>query len=294
MKNKPSLFLPSCLGTFCLALAFFASPGRTQEKTVPEYVPKLAQIVRLTLGETTIATALAVLSQQTGVRIDASDYLRERIMVIQMEGITGRTALGAIAALNDLKWREIGPNHILVERPAPKQPEKVTQVPGLLPKAMPKDMRDCLLVGMPQKQAWQFADTSAFKRKSDYEFSLFIHSRISELIQEQKRLFEAALPPKLSLGAKLPFRTMNPAQQSELLTILFFEEINRLQFSFMHGDLAPYQKDVMQAALHLHKTDGILEIGTVTHEGTMETYSFFGAPVAPASGLGQNQSSIKP
>jgi hypothetical protein len=100
-----------------------------------------------------------------------------------------------------------------------------------------------------------------------------------------------AVPP---LGGGSWLRSLTAVQQSALLSILFFREINRFSFSLMHDDLAPFQKDVMQASLHLHPNDNVLEIGTMTHEGGMETYRFFGAPIAPPPTIGQNQADKKP
>jgi hypothetical protein len=284
MNTKNCLLLIACLGASCLLFSLTVLPGRAQEHLVPEYAPKLDQTIHLTLGKTTLSAALAALSQQTGIRIDAAESLKERDLVVQMEGLTGRTALNALTALNDLKWREIGPNHLLVDRPTPKRPEKITEVPGQFVAALPKDVRDFLLIGMPSDKAWEFAEPNAFPKRKDFEFSQFLDSRASGLYREQNRLLEAALPAKLTMGTKIPFRTMTAAQQSELLTMLFLDAITHMSASLLRDNLAPFQKDVMQASLHLHKSDGILEIGTVTQEGDTASYRFFGAPIAPPAG----------
>jgi hypothetical protein len=287
-------FMRTCLGIGCLVLNALAAPLQAQEKPAPDYAPKLAQAVRLTLGKTTLAEALEALSKQTGIQIDAAEYLKDRVVIVQMDGITGRTALNALTALNDLKWSAIGPNHLVVDRPASGRPESITQVPDLIAKALPKDIRDCLLVGIPHNKGWEFAEVDAFKRKSDFEYPQFVSSRTGDLVQEQQKLFLASLPAVLTPGTKIPFKTLTPTQQSELLSILFFREISRLSFSLMHDNLAPYQKDVMQVSLHLHPSDNILEIGTVMHEGNTDIYRFFGAPIAPPPSNEQDKVGKKP
>ena len=287
-------FMRTCLVIGCLVLNAFAASVQAQGKPVPDYVPKLAQPVRLTLGKTTLAEVLEALSKQTGIQIDAAEYLKDRVMIVQMDGITGRTALNALAALNDLKWSAAGPNHLVVDRSASGRPESITQVPGLIAKAFPKDIRDCLLVGIPQSKGWEFAEVNAFKRKSDFEYPGFVSSRTGNLVQEQQKLLLANLSAVLTPGTKIPFKNLPPAQQSELLSILFFREISRLSFSLMYDNLAPYQEDVMRVSLHLHPSDNILEIGTVMHEGDTEIYRFFGAPIAPPPSTGQDEVGRKP
>lgn len=281
------------MGAFCLNLNLFPIAGYAQANA-PDYASKLAHIVHLSLGNTTLAGTLAALSAQTGIRIDTPGYLKDRVLVVQMDGLTGRTALDALAALNDLKWTEVAPDHLLVDRLAPKRPERVTEVPSQLLAALPKDIRDCLLLGVPQKKAWEFAEADSYGKRSDFEFPQFLSSRTSALLQEQNRLFDASLPAVLPLGTKIPFRAMTSAQQHELLLILFFREMSRLSPNLVRGNLAPFQKDVMQASLHLHPSDNILEIGTVTHEGNTESYQFFGAPIAPPPPTGQNTAGKKP
>ncbi len=281
MKTLNYPLMRACLGIGCLVLNVLAAPVQAQEKPLPDYASKLAHPVHLALGKTTLAEALAALSKQTGIQIDAAEYLKERVMLVQLDGLTGRTALNALTSLNDLRWSAVGPNHLFVDRPASGRPENIMEVPSRLAKALPKDIRDCLLVGIPRKKAWDFAKADAFARKSDFEYPQFVSSRTGDLYQEQQRLFLASLPAVLPPGTKIPFRSLNPAQQSELLSLLFFREMSRLSFSLMYDNLAPFDKDVMQASFHFHPTDNILEIGTVTHQGETETYRFFGAPIAP-------------
>jgi len=96
-----------------------------QEKPIPDYTPKLTQTVHLTLGKTTLAEALQRFQTKQTIQIDAAEYLKDRILFVQMDGLTGRTALNALTALNDLKWSAIGPNHLVVDRPTSGRPESI-------------------------------------------------------------------------------------------------------------------------------------------------------------------------
>jgi hypothetical protein len=109
MKAMSSTFICAYLGMGCLLLTAPAAPVRAQEQPIPDYALKLAQTVHLTLGKTTLAAALAALSKQTGIQIDAAEYLKDRVLIVQMESLNGRAALDALTALNDLKWSAIGP-----------------------------------------------------------------------------------------------------------------------------------------------------------------------------------------
>lgn len=269
------------LGIACLWLNTLATQLHAQEASAPDYATALTKTVHLTLGKTTIADALAALSNQTGIKIDALEYLKDREMVVQIDGLSGRAALDAITTLNDLRWSVAGPGHLIVSRPTPHSPAKITEVPDLLAQALPKDVRSFLLIGMPQNMGWEFAKRGDFQRRTDSTYRDLLHSRSGNVVLQQTTQFLAGLPNNLPVGTKIPYGKLTPAQQTALVSLLFFKEIGRLPQGIMYNQLAPYQKDVQQASLHFHAVDNILEIGTVTHEGDVETYQFFGAPIAP-------------
>jgi len=67
-----------------------ATPVQAQEKPIPDYTPKLTQTVHLKLGQTTLAEALAALSNNRHTD-RCCRISKDRILFVQMDGLTGRT-----------------------------------------------------------------------------------------------------------------------------------------------------------------------------------------------------------
>lgn len=106
--------LLSAMISACLLFPVFAT---AQDKAKSQVAERLQTKVSVTLGTVTLPEVLAALSKQTGLIIQAEPYLQERKIFVQLNGVTARAALDALAELHDWTWRDMDENRILNHAP---------------------------------------------------------------------------------------------------------------------------------------------------------------------------------
>lgn len=251
-------------------------PAMAQRILYDSTIDKLKTSVHLALGETTAAQVAAALSTQTGLKIEATDYLKDRILDVELDHMTCTAALNAIAELNEWKWEEIGVGHIVFTRRVPPVPQKIVDIPAAMLAALPKDWRTYLYIDVPWQEAMRASGTTSthFGPRSVQEA---MGIRIARLMNRQLETIVGSLKPPLGPDSKYPYSGLSPEQRDALIRILFLLVMNETSNSLLHGHLSPYEIDFSRAVIEIRGSD--LLIGTHWEEGENKRFDYFGVQI---------------
>jgi hypothetical protein len=136
-------------GLFALSSTMRLSPAAAQTTNIEAAQQSLNKIVHLNLGVTTVGKLMAALSEQTGLKIQAAEYLQARTITVQMDGLTAASALDALKELNDWTSSSSVQNEILISRRRLRVDAVPAAIPRLMQAAIPKDMRTFLQIPNP-------------------------------------------------------------------------------------------------------------------------------------------------
>jgi len=229
--------------------------GWAQVVTSETVIEKLQTPVHLYLGKTDLGSVAMRLSEQCGITIEPSDYLKDREMVVQLDGITARAALEALSEMNDWTWKETPEKHILIARQASRLPATPAYVFRRIHAAMPRDLREFL--GVIPRSETPVTYINPFEIEADplqTQRMKESRDRLWRLLQDTQTDLYGSLPQSVILGTPYAFAKMSNRQKNDLMAqILFrvFDELLAKRSEFMVGDLLPYAHDPSLAVLSL-------------------------------------------
>ncbi len=243
---------------------------------------RLATIVRLALGETTLAEVAKALSDQTGVSVSAAPYLRERKLVVQMENLSADQALGALMALNGWQLYETQEGAIVITRPPRPTPLTLSEVPAALHAVLPRDIQQFLGVGiaagMP-KNVWERRmqaigmSQAVIPRRIVEKTERLVKTQLDELAAEQKTADKTK---------KIPYAKLTPRQRENLLEALVFNDLGFFVSSpggpLLYDTLIPIQRDFSVAEARFQ--GGMLSIGSTVANTQVKFFASFGAHIS--------------
>ncbi len=285
--------LPTQTGTYKILLAayilicFFGSihKGWTQSALHPDTKVKLQTRVHLSLGKTTLAKALEVLSKQTGLTIEASPGLSERVLLVEMNDITASNALNALAICNEWNWSETTPGNIRLRRSLPRNPTTLEEVQKFVVAALPKDVRDFVCIGKSVAEIKnytipidpQLANTPFAKPPVNRSLSMFSQGKIFAVDSALAREISALLKPKPTDGAYYAYKTLTPEIQEKLLLYALLYTLKETRSGLLYNEFAPFQKDPNKVTVELKGSS--LDVGSHTIQGTSDVFQSFGMDI---------------
>jgi len=206
---------------------------------------KLSTRVQLRLGKTTLARVAAVLSEQTGLRIEPANYLLERDAIVLMDGVSARAALNALSELNDWTWKETPEHTISITRHLLNMPQVPAAIPRIVQSAIPKDTRTFLQIPTPSGNLSIYtnpllANVHALNNVRKTKALRFLRDTQGELFSN--------LPADAWKGEPILFDTLTGKQQRNLVVQIAFKQIALLD-EYLLSDFLPFVYDPRTAQL---------------------------------------------
>ena len=257
-----------------------AAAARAQAAPINQQAAELSTPIRLMLGQTTLQKLMQEMSQQTGLIVEAADYLQERRLTVQMPVVTVREALDAITEMYGWRWFSPASRHYQVARKRPPAISNAAEAAQAVVQALPVDIDRFARTGAPLKHE-DHADAeknlpyfAASKRRREIEQKLTDftnHAPQSLLLLLKPLLFSSGQPT----DRKLYLSQMTTQQRSALFLLLLLQAYSAGS-ALMRGELAPYQSDPLNANIEV--------------SGEMMTISGY----APATGGASVSTRIRP
>lgn len=246
-----------------------APPTRAQE-AIPDIVAKMNSKVHLLLGAVTLPQVAQALSAQSGLDIQAADTLRERRLVVQMDGLALKTALNALAELNDWSWSDRGGGHIVITRLSLMIRQEASTVPLRMRLALPRDVRvACNLEPQPPQAKRQNASQDG---ANDFMAGLNAEHRGGELAQQARLHLIDTLSPTIFKGTPVYFAGLKTSQQQDMLISLLLAAVEATNHAMLRGQTLPWLDNPAGMRMSLNGNTLIV----FTHEDTG-----FGVQVQP-------------
>ena len=286
------------LGLSLLLTGLHSAAAQTHSVSTPEMAARISTKVNLSLGLTTLEKVTQSLSAQTGLSIEASTYLRDRKLIIQMKDMSAAAALNSLAELNDWQWMEVKENHLLITRPTINRPQNVPEISRAIQAALPKDFRRYMGIGVPVDDLPLIDNpktSRSFEREREVhpmrrtEMLVRVNSKIRPLLEaQQNELFQTTQPGILG-GKELAYSRLLPSQKKSLVVSLVVRALSDLcggnptiipvtplnvMTGYIRSDLLDVEKDEI---FLFHGTD--LMIGRTVIENGVLTYSGSEAPI---------------
>ncbi len=258
-----------------LLLCFAAASTHAQAQDAGSDIKTKMNIkVHLTLGAATLPQITQALSAQSGLNIEAADYLRERRLVVQIDSLTLRNALDALTELNDWAWSDKGGGHIVISRLTPLIRQEPSTVPLLMRSALPRDVRvACNLEPLAVQSRKQPASEDA---PVDFQAQFHAEHRAADLAQEARLHVIDSLKPAVFNGAPIPFARMKAGEQEDVLVSLLFPAMEATNHDMLRGQTLPWLDNTAGMNLSLNGTTLLV----LTH-GAGGQYMGFGIQVTP-------------
>ncbi len=226
--------LPGITFMLCMLLSVAAWP---QSVSTADMAARLNTRVNLLLGTTTLEKVTKSLSAATGLRIEASEYLRDRKLIVQMKDVSVANALNSLSELNDWRWAEVKENHLLIMRPIIKKPQTVAEIGLAIQSALPRDFRCYLGIGVPvddlplierQDELQVYERDRADHPLRRQEMLARVRWKMPPMIKrQQNQLFESTLPGVLD-GKELAIKRLTGSQTESLLVCLVINALSDL------------------------------------------------------------------
>jgi len=264
-----------CLALLCGLSSRVQAQTQLQTPTPPVTIATaLTKQVHLS-PDMTVRQAMQSLGDQMGIQIQLADYLGERHLTVQLNHVTAKDALDALAELEDWQWKEATSDKIRVERRPTLVPKEAAYIPRLIQAELPRDFRDYYSLVRPdddpKKYYWSATDNQISK----------VSARLGQSIRmrlEQQRLAVEGCMPALQAGKKVYFTALTPREQERLALSMTAQAIYRTGATFWRGDLPPYVMDPLTASIELQGNETLL-IGTNMQIGDARIGTGFGASV---------------
>lgn len=207
---------------------------------------KLSTKVHLRLGKTTLARVAAALSEQTGLKFEPAYYLADRDMIAQMDGVSARAVLNALAELNDWKWREMPDHAISIARHLLRPPQVPVAIPRIIQSAMPKDTRAFLTIATPSEDLAVYANPLL----ADWSAASSKQRKAAVFMRDTQGDLFGSLPPDSVKGDPIPFDKLSDPQQRNLAAQFAFQLIFSLD-QYLLSDFRPFVYDPAAARLEI-------------------------------------------
>lgn len=249
--NRISLLLVLLASVFC-TISLQAQEQKASDNKVSQ---QLGTIVSLRLGKTTVANVFDAIAKQTSLKIDVSNFLRERDITVTMEGVSARSALDALTELNDWTWRIVDPDIIVIRKKTLRLPSTPPSIPRLLQIAVPKDIREYFNIpvlgeDMKNQVHRHTAIQSTIRRptlppeqRANRGFGSFTTFNLEFSARELRRqsglLITNELASQLDMEIKIPFEKLSPEQKKALTGYLLGQAFTSTHNDLLFFDLSP-------------------------------------------------------
>jgi hypothetical protein len=221
---------------------------------------KLSTKIHLRLGKTTLTKVAAAIAQQTGLKVEPADYVSDREMIADMEGVSARAALNALSELNDWKWRETPEHAIAIARHLARPPQVAAAIPRIVQSAIPKDTRAFLGIATPSEDLSQY--TSPWLSNTRGVHGNLVTKTVRLLRDTQGDLY-SSLPADAVQGTPIPYEKLTETQRRDLIVQIAFRQIISLD-EYLLSDLLPFVRAPELAQIEFYR-NGL----TVGQHGTV-------------------------
>lgn len=293
LLHKTQTFIWLVLALCLLTPAY----AEAQSVSTPEVAQRLRTRVDLLQGSTTLERVTEALTAQTGVDIRAAPYLRDRSLFVEMRAISAAGALAALSELNDWTWKEVKENHIIITRPAIKQPHSAVEVSEAIRMALPRDVRCFLGIGVPVDELPGAQDPNMLRMfdadrashpKRLKEARLRVSGRVYAQFKRQRDSLFDRVRAKVQSGKPIPCSTLDAGQRKALVECFVLSALNDLAggnptiipetpYNAMTGNLRADLFDVENDELFLLGSN--LMIGRTTIANGVRTFTGSEAPL---------------
>jgi len=268
---------------WCMGLILLLSPASHAQQISSDAIrEKLSTPVKLAPGRTTLSALALQLSEKCGVPVEPAEYLQERVMVVQLNTMSARSALDAICELNDWMWKETPEKHVLISRKASKLPASPAYIFRRIHVILPRDVRDYLGVEPRSEDPGQYINPLA-------EFDPEKAARRNEQRTKLWRLFKNtqsqlndSLPQSVLDGEPLAYKKMSQIQRDNLMVQIcfpIFDLFLRQGKTFTQGDFATYVYDPRTAVVTLKGNE--LDVNVTFDLPNGQTTTGFGVELHP-------------
>ncbi len=276
------MFFLFCFALFLTAITLPVN-AFSQQTFTKETEAKLQMKVQLRLGSTTLETVTASLSKQSGLKIQAVDYLKPHKMIVQIDEMCVADALNTLAELNEWRWVETDKGVLLIMRPLPRMPQSYVEASAALQSVLPKAFRTFLGVGVspdaPENdRERRLKEAGAFDGVTNKR----IEKRISTLINKHLDMLRESINQQDKEAKQLSYAKMTPDQKESLLIALVggaLGELNLNHYYLVRNHVYPYQLDTNKAEITVK--NGLLNIGatSTSANGKGTLYMGFGVGI---------------
>ncbi len=280
-------FLPCCLLAVCYVGGTAERAGAqatsvAQAEAVLSTAERLARKAHISSDTTRLADIMEALSAQTGLKIQAAACLRERRIVMQVDGLSAAALLDTLAELNDWTWHEVQPGVIAIARRTKPIPQQISAVPPALQAALPADFRRFLIGTGGTRDGMYFERSDAPDLQASSPFRTANQKGMRDAAQQWRDQLCLLLQSDFATDVKIPYSRMNTAQKHALLVSKIFDSLVYSNTTHSHyilmGVLRPYEQDIAAGEITLEGE--WLNIRTTKQLAPDHTQSFgFGANV---------------
>jgi len=217
----------------CFSLSLPASSQTVEHKEIRTL---LQTKVHLRLGETTLAKTLQEMSKQTGLQIQAQDYLNDRDILVELDNMSVQDTLDTLAESNGWIWYEAKQGQIFMARPKFNKTRQLLNVAPAFRAIVPKDLRryigldisdNDLRIAFRQSQP---NNDSVLKRPEIFNSRSARHHLQLQLIEApvkvQERQMFSWVTEDVKKGKKIPYAKLTSSQQHSLLVYFVFKALS--------------------------------------------------------------------
>jgi hypothetical protein len=216
---------------------------------------QLATQVRLSLGETRLSVFAQELSRQSGVKIYVAEEIQRRPLIVEIDQLSVRETLDAVAALNEWKWYVDLEQNIRIEQPRNRLPQNVAELSTSLAHALPADLRRFAGIGSSLEQLTPIqnqevlAGMERLKGMPAYETNMVSTSFHQKKIPVRERIHQQLKRhvKKETFQGQAVLCHRLPAEDQNLLAFILLLEALVPSVSadsyFFHGKLMPFLTD---------------------------------------------------
>ena len=241
-KSSPRLFLPIVLfGYLCFSLGASA-----QTVDYKETAALLQTKVHLKLGETTLAKTLAEISKQAGLHIQASEYLLDRELLVELDNMSAQAVLDTLAEGNDWIWYEGRQGQIFMARPKFNKTQELLNVTPAFRAIVPKDLRRFVRLDLSdaelRKAFRQLQPESDLVKKTAVLDSVppliwLLPRMLDASVKEQESQIISWVTDEVRTGKKIPCAKLTSEQQNTLLAYFVLKAMDTVFSPMGPGNL---------------------------------------------------------
>ena len=254
-------------------------------QTTPISADGLNALVHLHLGSTTLEHLASVIEGQTGVHIIVPRWLRERQMIVHIDGLSTRSALDVLAMLNGWHITVFSRKSVQIDRATVFGVQQLSELPAVLNGALPLDFR-CYLhlpLNVLTSKAINndiYTDPVTGNQMDRGSARVLASGKAHQAaLGYEKGLWEA-LSTQRAGGKSTPYTQLTARQQERLTSIVVLEGIAQI-FLFgsrgndvLCGVLTPFQQDETKANITVEKTEILVSTVTVNAKTyTLQAFS---------------------